>query len=335
MGRVYDLPPSATALSLCPVFSAPRFDLTNLLGPRSFSSRSHPNGPWMWAIVCLASLAWIFSLAGTSKCSFLERRSNVGQFAPILAQTVGVGFWGWEHDGDCYSYEIGGRTPDFDSAFKFSRFMSGAADFFGGLAMVCALFTSCFPANVLMFKALAGAFHLVAFIEILVLVLFSSGVCKDEDFFQYGYEGTPLLLSSSTGCGMAAGGGLAIASSVFYFLAGNMSYLVSEFVRQRTASDLDTIDNAKEWDDDGEDDTAENGVNTTGNLDEDYENDEDDGGAGYADAGGYRDDVTEDYAIKDDARYGDASARDGDSDSGGGGNSDTDTDSDNSAWERN
>ena len=59
------------------------------------------------------------------ECNFVARtvQLNPGVSEDILAigtiifRDHGIGFWGWGHDETCYSYDIAGNRPTFDSAY--------------------------------------------------------------------------------------------------------------------------------------------------------------------------------------------------------------------------
>ena len=248
---------------------------------------SMPNGNKVWVMIAFSSLAWIFSIAATGQCTFMKR---VVEYSlkeseakhPLFHESRGVGFYGWEAASQCYNYAINGKEPTFDSVYSAARAFTGVADSIGGIALIGALFTSCFPANKAIFRVLAVLLLVVSFFEMLSLILFASTLCKDASFFSYALEKDEPVPSTeddqvTSSCSMGPGSALAATSACFYFIAG----IAARLVRPPKDGEMGTIASMDRLDDtlEPEDDTiltptkaSSNGVD----RDDDHDDDDDD-----------------------------------------------------------
>lgn len=206
-------------------------------------------------VIALSSLAWIFSVTATGQCTFMKRvveyslkESDVKH--PLFHESRGVGFWGWEAAGQCYNYAIGGKEPTFDSVYSAARAFTGVADSIGGVAMIGAWFTSCFPADKAKFRVLAVVLLVVSFFEMLSLILFASTLCKDASFFIYALEKDEVVPRAeddrvTSSCNMGPGSALASTSACFYFIAG----IAARLVRPPKDGEMGTIASMERLDD--------------------------------------------------------------------------------------
>lgn len=259
-----------------------------------------PNGSKVWIVIAFSSLAWIFSVAATGTCTFMKRAVEYSLKEgdvknPLFHDSPGVGFWGWELADQCYSYTIGGKEPNFDSVYGAARAFTGVADFFGGIAIIGAWFTACFPADKAKFRVLAVLLLVVSFFEMLSLILFASTLCQDASFFSYGLSEDEAIPSTKDGrvtssCSMGPGSALAATSACFYFLAG----IAARLVRPPKDAEMGTIASMERLDDtlEPEDDTIltptrayNHGVDRDDDGDGDYNGNDDsnDGGGDYED----------------------------------------------------
>ena len=137
-----------------------------------------PNGSKVWIVIAFSSLAWIFSVAATGTCTFMKRAVEYSLKEgdvknPLFHDSPGVGFFSADQ---CYSYTIGGKEPNFDSVYGAARAFTGVADFFGGIAIIGAWFTACFPADKAKFRVLAVLLLVVS----LVLVIISQLLAREK-----------------------------------------------------------------------------------------------------------------------------------------------------------
>jgi len=246
---------------------------------------SMPNGSKVWIVIAFSSLAWIFSVTATGTCTFMKRAVEYSLKEgdvkhPLFHESRGVGFWGWEFADQCYSYTIGVKEPNFDSVYGAARAFTGVADAVGGIAIIGAWFTSCFPADKAKFRVLAVLLLVVSFFEMLSLILFASTLCKDASFFSYGLSENEAVPSTeddrvTSTCSMGPGSALAATSACFYFLAG----IAARLVRPPKDGEMGTITSMERLDDtlEPEDDTILTPTKASSHgLDRDDDDDDDD-----------------------------------------------------------
>eukprot|EP00542_Grammatophora_oceanica_P019938 CAMPEP_0194050636 /NCGR_PEP_ID=MMETSP0009_2-20130614/36313_1 /TAXON_ID=210454 /ORGANISM="Grammatophora oceanica, Strain CCMP 410" /LENGTH=406 /DNA_ID=CAMNT_0038697367 /DNA_START=24 /DNA_END=1244 /DNA_ORIENTATION=+ len=185
-----------------------------------------PNGIWSLLPVVWAFLAWLLSVSSSMMCSFATRNVRVAANAPdvegaavLLFQDHGVGFWGWEAtDGTCYSYEINGKNPTFDTAYTVANSLTTLTDLLGGMCLVALFLGTCFPLAPLWYRLLGTSLVLVMIFDLSTLAILSSSVCQ-PDFFKYATSEEITRYVSKASCGLGTGTGLAIAAAMFWLFA--------------------------------------------------------------------------------------------------------------------
>ena len=157
-------------------------------------------------------------------CNFASRIVTVNHHTPdagtsMLLNNHGIGFWGWGFDGNCYSYEIAGAKPTFDTAFKASNALVTVTAALGGFCMVCVFLGTCFPISPRNYRLLGYALFLNGIFEFSTLAILGSSACA-PGFFSYATGSVVDLAAISTAsCGVGTGSKLAISAGIFSIFA--------------------------------------------------------------------------------------------------------------------
>lgn len=187
---------------------------------------THPNGDAVLVPILFSTMAWIMAVCAASVCTFLQRHASYDGSLPdylkdyenLFLDDHGVGLWGWELNGNCYSYTIDGKSPNFDSKYNSAKAFTGVTAFVGGLGMICLWMSLCFPMPQQQIRMIGGSFFFACFFEGLTLVILNSSICN-IDFFSYMADISKELSNVSVSCSPGKGANLAISSVVFWFLA--------------------------------------------------------------------------------------------------------------------
>ena len=177
--------------------------------------------PPIWAL-----LAWALSLSSGMECNFVARtvQLNPGVSEDILAigtiifRDHGIGFWGWGHDETCYSYDIAGNRPTFDSAYTVANGLTTVTDLIGGICLVFALLGTCFPIFPRSYWLLGSVFALNGFLECSTLAVLGSSACA-PGFFNYATGDMDLAQLSTASCSLGSGSLLALSAGLSSFVA--------------------------------------------------------------------------------------------------------------------
>mmetsp|Transcript_32946 Transcript_32946/g.98097 ORF Transcript_32946/g.98097 Transcript_32946/m.98097 type:complete len:424 (-) Transcript_32946:109-1380(-) len=180
-----------------------------------------PNGNVIFVPVLLATIAWCFSIAATAQCSFVKRK--IGSSLPIssaddllLNAEQGIGFWGWETAGKCFSYTINGKKPEFDIMFKLSKALTGVSDIVGGFAMTALWTSTCLPVTPQRFRQYGCLIFVAMASEALTFLIMTSSVCSGG-FFSYAIEDTEKASKAPVAsCGIANGAIWAAMAALFW-----------------------------------------------------------------------------------------------------------------------
>jgi hypothetical protein len=151
-----------------------------------------PNGLWSFFPAILAFIGWGFSITSGMACNFVSRHpelidpsdGDLLEIGAIIFSSHGIGFWGWGHRGTCYSYEISGAPPSFDSAFRVSNGLTTLTVLLGGICMVCSWLGTCFPIFPRIYWYLGVTFILNGVFGFSTLAVLGSTACG-PGFFSY------------------------------------------------------------------------------------------------------------------------------------------------------
>ena len=186
-----------------------------------------PNGAFAIFPAILAFFAWVLSIASTCVCTFITRRvslrgidqSNLDPAGVLLLEDHGIGFWGWQNDGECYDYEVNGRSPSFDGQYLTASVFSTLTDLVGGSLVVFLLLGNCFACLPNRYEYVGYGLLLVSVLDGATLIVLGSSVCSNR-FFDYATPGISVSQFATTSCGMGTGSILAIVSAIFWLLTG-------------------------------------------------------------------------------------------------------------------
>ena len=160
------------------------------------------------------------------QCNFVARTvqlnpgvtEDILDIGTIIFRDHGIGFWGWGRDGTCYSYDIAGNRPTFDSAYIVANGLTTVTDLIGGICMVFALLGTCFPIVPRTYWLLGSVFALNGFLECSTLAVLGSSACA-PGFFNYATGDMDLALLSTASCSLGSGSLLALTAGLSSFVA--------------------------------------------------------------------------------------------------------------------
>ena len=185
-----------------------------------------PNGSWAPFPAVWSFIAWTLTIASTCTCSFVSRRvslrgvskQDLDREGVLLYESHGIGFWGWENEGSCYSFEIEGRSPSFDGQYTAASAFTTITDIVGGALVVCLMLGTCFPVQPNRYLIIGYVMLVIAVMDGATLIMLGSSVCSNK-FFDYATPNVSLSQFANTSCGMATGSVLALLSSILWLVA--------------------------------------------------------------------------------------------------------------------
>ena len=186
-----------------------------------------PNGSVAMIPALLSLVAWILSLASTSRCAYVRRivsppaGSSAVEDADgfLLYTSMGVGFYGWEHGGSCYSYGMpGGKEPSFGGMYGAAKVFTGISDAVGGLAAAAIWASILFPTPQARFRKIGVALLLAMLFDALSFMIMMSGVCKPE-FWESALAEDVLYSTPSVKCVIGGGSVLTAVACTLWLLA--------------------------------------------------------------------------------------------------------------------
>eukprot|EP01083_Nonionella_stella_P108112 314040_1 len=168
---------------------------------------SRPHGNYIFISSLLTTIAFILSSSSHHKCNFVTRKVGTqGTEGDVTAAAINIGLWAFEdanYDSLCFYYP---SSIEFDQYFRAARGMAPLASVIGGMVMIAFWFSSCLGMSVGIWRFCSVMLALASLCEGLTLLIFKSDFCVST-------------ANSTFECELSTGSRMAIASTVFYFVA--------------------------------------------------------------------------------------------------------------------
>lgn len=190
-------------------------------------------------------------------CEDLGYSANVGtsSVCSTLLQPHAIGFSYWQATVPvdkkvCFTYTqltpFGYVTPDLDSKFHASSWMSMIGYIFGGMGCFTIAFANCCRIDQQRLQSTSFTFLMASLFTGLSLLMFNSSACERGFFAPYFVSPSDMSdptkmeaydsVVSDVSCSLSTGSNLAIASTVLYFLCACMVHasIVPNYASQAT-----------------------------------------------------------------------------------------------------